>query len=206
VVCRSRQALYDTVAEITPDDRARVDRALELACGTGIWTGELVKLADHVTALDASPEVIAINRAKLREGDDPDDAADRVTFVERDIFAWKPDQQYDLVFFGFWLSHVPPERLDAFLATVACALKPGGRVFMVDSRRTSSAGAQGQQVQPPEVIRQQRQLKDGRTFQVVKIYYVPDALAAHFARARIAAAVQTTANFFIYAAGRCASP
>ena len=178
-----------------------VRQALEFACGTGIWTEELVQIADHVTALDASPEVIAINRAKLRGSERLDHAEDRVTFVEADIFAWEPEQHYDLVFFGFWLSHVPPERLDAFLAVVARALKPGGRVFMVDSLRSSSAGAQGQQVQPRQEIRQARQLKDGRTFEVVKIYYTPEALTDHFARAGINATVSTTAQFFIHAVG-----
>jgi hypothetical protein len=28
--------------------------------------------------------------------------------------AWRPDRRYDVVFFGFWLSHVPLERFAAF--------------------------------------------------------------------------------------------
>ncbi len=81
---------------------------LELASGTGIWTQELAKMADHVTAIDASEEVLAINRSKLN--------APNVTYQQADLFAWNPDKQYDLVFFSFWLSHVPPERLAPFLA------------------------------------------------------------------------------------------
>ena len=41
---------------------------LELAPGTGIWTAELIQIGARVSALDASPEMIAINRAKLRIG------------------------------------------------------------------------------------------------------------------------------------------
>jgi demethylmenaquinone methyltransferase/2-methoxy-6-polyprenyl-1,4-benzoquinol methylase len=110
-----RKNRYDKGAEINQQwfDEAEVVRqtlhrlghvgdALELACGTGIWTQELAKLANHVTALDASEEMLAINRAKLN--------APNVTYQRVDLFAWQPERQYDLVFFGFWLSHVPPER------------------------------------------------------------------------------------------------
>jgi SAM-dependent methyltransferase len=196
-----RGTLHQIAAEIGAAEDTPVASALEFACGTGIWTEELVKIAEHVTAIDAAPEAIAINRAKLRDAG----AQDRVTFIEADIFSWEPAQRHDLVFFGFWLSHVPPDRLESFLAAVAHALKPGGRVFMVDSLRSSSGGAQAQQIQPPDEMRQQRQLNDGRTFEVVKIYYKPEILAGHFARAGIAAAVSTTAQFFIYAGGGLAS-
>ena len=38
---------------------------LELACGTGLWTKRLVGVADHLTAVDAAPEVLELNRARL---------------------------------------------------------------------------------------------------------------------------------------------
>ncbi len=44
---------------------------LEFAAGTGIWTQELLKTANHVTALDSSDEVLEINRYKTQ--------SDRVT-------------------------------------------------------------------------------------------------------------------------------
>ena len=30
-----------------------------------------------------------------------------VRFVEADLFTWEPGRRYDVVFMGFWLSHVP---------------------------------------------------------------------------------------------------
>ena len=39
-------------------------RVLELACGTGLWTVELARHAAGITAVDASPEVLDINRAR----------------------------------------------------------------------------------------------------------------------------------------------
>src|SRR5437763_840453 len=106
---------------------------LELAPGTGIWTERLVRTARSVTAVDASPEMVELNRAKV--------ASDRVTYLLADLFTWRPDRRYDAVCFGFWLSHVPDERLDDFLAMVAAALRPGGKLFFVDGRREPTSSA-----------------------------------------------------------------
>ena len=73
---------------------------LELACGPGSWTPQLLRYATSVTAVDASPEMLALARERVGEDD-------RVHFVCADLFAWRPERHYDVVFFGFWLSHVP---------------------------------------------------------------------------------------------------
>ena len=58
----------------------------------------------------------------------------------RDAWA-EPDRQVDGVFCGFWLSHVPRDRLAAFLALVRRWLKPGGSLLaFVDSRAGSPVG------------------------------------------------------------------
>ncbi|MBD1843452.1 class I SAM-dependent methyltransferase [Cyanobacteria bacterium FACHB-63] len=87
-----------------------VDHILELACGTGIWTQELLKLGEKITAIDASAEVIELNRQKLN--------SPQVTYHQLDLFQWEPKEKYDLVFFSFWLSHVPSSLLTAFLQKV----------------------------------------------------------------------------------------
>lgn len=45
---------------------APVEHILELACGTGIWTQELLNVGRQVTGIDASEEAIAINRRKRK--------------------------------------------------------------------------------------------------------------------------------------------
>jgi demethylmenaquinone methyltransferase/2-methoxy-6-polyprenyl-1,4-benzoquinol methylase len=168
-----------------------VDSALELACGTGIWTEQLLKIAQQITAIDAAPEVIAINREKLK--------AENVGYVQADLFQWEPDQQYDLVFFSFWLSHVPAEQLDVFLAKAARATRPGGGLFIVDSRRSPTSTAQDHATYELENPRHIRKLNDGRAFEIYKIFYEPDDLRAKLAVHGFEAEVQTTANYFIYA-------
>jgi ubiquinone/menaquinone biosynthesis C-methylase UbiE len=88
---------------------------LELACGPGTWTTRLLRHAEDVTAVDASPEMLAIASTRVDAG--------QVRFVSADLFRWRPDCRYDVVFFGFWLSHVPPERFASFWSLVADCLK-----------------------------------------------------------------------------------
>ncbi len=188
------QQWFDEAAQVRRalEVLGHVTNALELACGTGIWTQELAKLADHVTALDAAEEVIAINRAKLN--------AANVTYQQADLFNWQPDQQYDLVFFSFWLSHVPPDRLASFLATVNRAVKPGGRLFIIDSTPDVDSSAKDSPERHDNVY-QRRNLKDGSQFTIVKIYYEPDSLRDSLSAAGFRADVRTTDHYFIYASG-----
>ena len=112
-----------------------VGETLELACGTGIWTRELLKISQEVTAIDAAPEMLAQHRQNIPNP--------HVIRQQANIFNWVPSQEYDLVFFSFWLSHVPPGRCDAFLAKAVRAVRPGGHLFIVDSRFSEQSGARG---------------------------------------------------------------
>ena len=188
---REAQQVRDQLHSAAP-----FDHILEMAPGTGIWTGELIKIGGRVTALDASPEMIAINRAKL--------GSDQVDYQLTDLFEWQPQQQYDMVFFGFWISHVPAKKLDAFLATVCAALKPGGRLFLVDSRPAEMSTSAQQSIETNDEL-QQRMLKDGRRYKIVKIYYEPDQLGESLRRHGFDITVQATENFFLYADGRKAN-
>jgi 2-polyprenyl-3-methyl-5-hydroxy-6-metoxy-1,4-benzoquinol methylase len=155
---------------------------LELACGTGIWTKALTAMTGDLTAIDASPEVIEINRGKIGRSS--------IMYLRCDIFEWQPERQYDLVFFAFWLSHVPPGQLAVFLKTVHSAVKPGGHVFAIDSLPYEQSADQTYQT---------RKLKDGREFRIVKIYYDPSTLKATLEQHGFRADVRTTGEFFWYA-------
>jgi SAM-dependent methyltransferase len=137
---------------------------LELACGPGTWTELLLRHATTLTAVDASPEMLALAAAKVGDG--------RVRFLQADLFDWRPDRVYDVVFFGFWLSHVPLERFESFWATVATALKPGGRVLFVDDAfRTDDELIEG-----PESATIRRRLGDGTAFRAVKVPHTAASL------------------------------
>lgn len=175
--------------------RAALDAAgplgdcLELACGTGLWTSALAARATCVTAVDASPEAIAINRAKVQ--------GLAVDFVAADLFAWRPVQTYDFVFFGFWLSHVPAARFDSFWAMVHGALKPGGRVAFVDSLPTQESTARDHApITDTGVV--ERKLNDGTTYHIVKQFHDPEQLLRRLAGLGWTGRVQRAGDFFYY--------
>jgi demethylmenaquinone methyltransferase/2-methoxy-6-polyprenyl-1,4-benzoquinol methylase len=122
-----RQQWFSEVAEVEAALRSAAPSGdiLELACGTGLWTRHLLPSATHLTAVDASPEVIALNQQRL--------GCASVEYIVANLFEWCPPQQFDFIFFGFWLSHVPMEKFVAFWQMVKEALKPDGRIFFVDS-------------------------------------------------------------------------
>ncbi|HVB21232.1 MAG TPA: class I SAM-dependent methyltransferase [Ktedonobacteraceae bacterium] len=175
------------------DDFNLTGEALELAPGTGIWTERLVRTASTVTAVDASPEMIEINRAKV--------SSNRVTYVLADLFSWRPERVYDAVLFCFWISHVPLERLDSFLSSVAAMLRPGGKVFFVDGQRNSNGSAAHQQTPIQDSQLTRRTLNDGRAFEIIKNYYDPSDLAARCTRAGFDITVHETATHFLYGYG-----
>jgi SAM-dependent methyltransferase len=163
---------------------------LELACGTGLWTRRLVEHADTVTAVDASPEVIELARAGL---DDP-----RVSYVRADLFAWEPSASYDVCFFSFWLSHVPEAQFEVFWEKVGRALRPGGRVFFVDSLPSELSSAADHRLPDRREETMTRRLADGREFRIVKRFYEPHGLHQRLADLGWDAQVQATPEFFIY--------
>jgi SAM-dependent methyltransferase len=171
---------------------------LELACGTGIWTEIVARTATHVVAIDASPAMIALNRARLRDAG----LLDRVTFQIADLFAWQPDRTYDAVVIGFFLSHVPAERLDPLLAAVAAALPTGGRLFVIDTIRDLPEPPPDAASPPPNSPLTTRWLKDGRQFRIVKICRSLSALTEAFARHGIVFEGQETETEFVYGIGR----
>jgi len=153
---------------------------LELAAGTGIWTRQLVRLAERVVAVDANAETLARNTPEAE-------------LVRADVFGWRPAECYDLVFFSFWLSHVPEDRFDEFWGVVRAALAPGGGVFLIDSGPLGDATDDGRQV---------RQLADGREFTIVKHYWSPEHLVERMRPLGFELAVRLTGNrHCLYGAG-----
>ncbi|HXY80585.1 MAG TPA: class I SAM-dependent methyltransferase [Gaiellaceae bacterium] len=154
---------------------------LELAAGTGIWTRRLVELADRVVAVDANAEMLALNTAGAEH-------------VVADAFAWEPTERFDLCLFSFWISHVPAARFEAFWSLVRSAVRPHGRVFLVD-------GAIGDR--EPSGEEERRTLYDGREFRIVKRFWTPAQLTELVRPLGFELELRETANGqFLYGSGR----
>jgi demethylmenaquinone methyltransferase/2-methoxy-6-polyprenyl-1,4-benzoquinol methylase len=171
-------------------DAKKPRNALELACGTGLFTRHIAPRVAHLTAVDASPEVLAINRSRV--------AAPSVEYIQADLFAWRQPQHYDAVFFTFWLSHVPQGKFAAFWRMVSSALAPGGAAYLIDSAFDPTSGAKDHVVPGKDAEIATRRLNDGREFSIVKLFYTPETLAARLAAAGFASEIRQTAQYFIY--------
>jgi demethylmenaquinone methyltransferase/2-methoxy-6-polyprenyl-1,4-benzoquinol methylase len=170
------------------DDFAPAGDVLELACGPGAFTRELVRHARAVTAVDGSARMLERNRREVHD--------DRVTYVEADLFDWQPARTYDTVFFGFWLSHVPPARFDGFWALVRSCLRPGGRVAFVDEDARGTGNDDLRVVDGVQVAT--RTLRDGRRYDVVKLYWDPAELQDRLRALGWQATVRRAGDTFLY--------
>jgi len=135
----SRSGRYDRGAEATVCWRDEVQeledwlralaptgQVLELACGTGWWTERLARTAVKLKCIDASSNSIELNKLRLAKAELPS-ACYRIA----DLFAWDPEAAaFDVVFFSFWLSHVPEDMFESFWLKVRKALKPSGKVIL----------------------------------------------------------------------------
>ena len=135
---------------------------LEVACGTGYWTAVIAPHARSITALDAAEETLAIARSKRYP-------AGRVEFVQGDAYAL-PDsgRRHDALFAGFWWSHVPLARLDAFLAGAARAVAPGAVVAFLENRYVEGSSTPLSRRDAGGNTYQTRKLDDGSTHEVLK--------------------------------------
>jgi len=175
---RRRAGEYDVTAYGDLDAaRARITRVmaalrpagnvLEIACGTGLWTGALAAAATAVTAIDAAPEAVDIARGRV--------TAANVRFEVADVFSWQAAARFDTIFFAFWLSHVPASRFERFWRQLRGLITGNGRVLFVDEHidvRGKEAYAAGSN----EIIR--RRLADGSEHRLVKVFVRPGQLSA----------------------------
>lgn len=169
---------------------------LELASGTGEWTKQIARHADSVTAVDASPETLAIARQKLAGVPTP------VRLVVADLFDWRPERRYHSVFLAFWLSHVPKSRFDSLWALISDALLPGGRFFLVDSLPVRWSTGEGTEPEEEQSGISVRRLNDGSEFRIVKVYWSQKELEARLAKLGWVTKISTTERFCLYGHGK----
>jgi len=105
---------------------ARLGAALEIGCGSGEVTAALARRADHVLALDLSPEMLAAARERCA-------GAANVELALADALVHPlPREHFDLVVSIATLHHLP---LAPMLARARDALRPGGLLWVLDVTR-----------------------------------------------------------------------
>ncbi|RAM38911.1 SAM-dependent methyltransferase [Arthrobacter globiformis] len=99
--------------------------ALDLGCGEGADALWLAEQGWTVTAVDVS--AVALERAEQHAADSA--AGSRITWLQRDLDAWAPEEQFDLVSAQFLHSTEAPWQRPHRVA--ADAVRPGGTLLIV---------------------------------------------------------------------------
>jgi demethylmenaquinone methyltransferase/2-methoxy-6-polyprenyl-1,4-benzoquinol methylase len=134
---------------------------LELACGTGYWTQFIAPAAAHVLGVDAAVETLEIAKART--------ANRGVDFIVGDVYRLPvAAQAHDAGFAGFWLSHVPLDRLAAFFDEFHRTLRPVSRVVLLDNRFVEGSSTPIAQRDADGNTYQLRPLQDGSTHRILK--------------------------------------
>jgi SAM-dependent methyltransferase len=96
-------------------------RALDLGCGAGIETAELLRRGWHVLAIDDQPEAPAHVRARL--------SAEEQTRLETQLVSFENVTlpPADLVWAGLSLPFCPPEQFGRLWGKIVAAVRPDGR-------------------------------------------------------------------------------
>lgn len=135
---------------------------LDIPCGTGYWLQFYAPNSSAITLVDQSKNMLDEGREKAREhGVEP-----ITRFMESDALEVSfEDRSFDSVLVGFFLSHVTDRQMDLFFHRLRNALKPGGRVLILDSNWTRYRGSRSKEGTTV------RTLNDGRQFEIYKRYF-----------------------------------
>jgi len=161
---------------------------LEVACGTGWWTGHGARDCASWLATDVNDEVLAIARTKpLPAG------KVRLARIDAERFDGLAPRSFDGAFAGFWWSHLPRSRLAGWLERLHALVAPGGRVAFLDNRFVQGSSTPIACTDEAGDTWQRRSLPDGSTHEVLKNFPTRDeALAVLGPRARAPRWVETT--------------
>jgi ubiquinone/menaquinone biosynthesis C-methylase UbiE len=137
-------------------------RVLEIAAGTGYWTQVISTSARSVTATDLSRETLAVAAGR-------DYGPAPVELMTAD--AYRLDRvpgDFDLVFCGFWWSHICRADIPRFLAGVCGRVAPGTALLVLDNRYVAGSNHPVTRVSSDGDSYQDRRLSDGRRYEVLK--------------------------------------
>jgi SAM-dependent methyltransferase len=102
------------------EKRNEPGKALDLGCGTGSFSVYLAKQGYDVTGLDLFPRALEMGRERAtREGVN-------VTWVQADLFTWKPQHQFDFILDSGCLHSLVGGNLERYKERLLSWLAPGG--------------------------------------------------------------------------------
>lgn len=151
-------------------------RILDVAAGTGYWTGAFADAAEVVTATDIDESTLDVARGRRRW-------PGHVDLQRCDAFSLEEiSGRFDAAFVGFFWSHVPLDRLESFLTGLVARLEPGAAVVIVDNHHVDGSNHPITWTDGEGNTYQRRALADGTEWVVRKNFPSRDEIATRLAR------------------------
>jgi SAM-dependent methyltransferase len=144
---------------------------LEIACGTGYWTKYIAEVAESVTGIDASDDVLKIAESKNIKAD----------FINCDAFSLeKVHGKFNAGCANFWFSHLNKKDIDRFLSGFHGKLLKNSSVFIADNVYVEGIGGELSGKDDNGNTYKQRKLLDGSSHRIIKNYYNEQELRGIF--------------------------
>jgi SAM-dependent methyltransferase len=152
-------------------------RVLEVAAGTGYWTQVMSGTAAAIMATDLNAETLAV-AAQRSYGS---------AQVQRQVAdAYRLSAvpgEFDLLFCGFWWSHIARADVPRFVAAVRGRMPAGSRLIMMDNRYVPGSSHPIIRTGNDGDTFQRRRLRDGSSYEVLKNFPSRAQLTADLADA-----------------------
>ena len=138
---------------------------LDIACGTGYFSASAARRACSLTGVDGNEETLELARQK---------GLPNASFRRADAYdLGAPARPYSGALCTFWWSHVPKDRIEAFLVNVHRQLEPGAAVLFADNTYVEGNSTPVVRTDAQGNTYQSRRLESGASYEVLKNF--PDA-------------------------------
>ena len=142
---------------------------LELACGPCFWTQQITRSAKSIVATD-------FNETTLKQAQKKNLPGGRVSLQQADAYNLDSTLgHFDMVMAVDWFAHVPKSRIKEFLIGVTRRVPKGSRLVFID-QLPGPHSLSGRFDEEGNHI-QERRLKGGKTFRVIKNFFSDEELA-----------------------------
>jgi ubiquinone/menaquinone biosynthesis C-methylase UbiE len=169
-----RQKELQYIADVSKE-ALKARKVLDVACGTAYWTQIVSETAQSIAGTDFAEEMLEI--AKRKHFNCP------VSFCKADAYSLPFKRaSFSGGMADFWLSHIPREKIEAFLEDFHRLLESKSMVVMADNVYFPGIGGEFIKKEGDINTYKIRKLAVGSEHLVLKNYYSIDELISIFAK------------------------